>query len=237
MWDNGIPQLIEVALSQLESRFPGTPYVVFISGEACRTIWPGLANKHLERLPGPDGLIDGKQPLPGSAGRRPAAVVRVTPSNSGEVPRPAPHIVRSSGSTIRTTKALLQLDELGGDRVFLLANVPRQYDGDGRHRRVGAQHSRWTAAQDEQPLNWYQHTAPEILVCGVTEGSRKYGVAAARLCDHAISWDGRTQYPAPLHLAMQMDRDHPEYRRTVFIDEQSAALSEEELGDEATLTT
>jgi hypothetical protein len=237
MWDNGIPQLIDVALSQLESRFPGIPYVVFISGEASRTIWPGLANKHLERLPGPDGLIDGKQPLPGCAGRRPAAVVRVTPSNSGEVPRPVPHIVRSSGSTVRTTKALLQLDQLGGDRVFLLANVPRQYDGDGRHRRVGAQHSRWTATQDEQPLNWYQHTATEILVCGATEGPRKYGVVAARLCDHAISWDGRTQYPAPLHLAMQMDRDHPEYRRTVFMEEQSAALSEEEQGDEATFTT
>ena len=115
--------------------------------------------------------------------------------------------------------------------------MPRQYDGDGRHRRVGAHHSRWTAAEDEQPLNWYQHTATEILVSSETEGSRKYGVAAARLCDHAISWDGRTQYPAPLHLAMQMDRDHPEYRRTVFIEEQSAALSEEELGDEATFTT
>jgi hypothetical protein len=36
---------------------------------------------------------------------------------------------------------------------------------------------------------------------------------------------------------MQMDRDHPEYRRTVFLEEQSAALSEEELGDEATFTT
>jgi hypothetical protein len=237
MWDNGIPQLIDVALSQVESRFQGIPYVVFISGEACRTIWPGLANKHLERLPGPDGLIDSKQPLPGCAGRRPAAVVRVTPSNSGDVPRPVPHIVRSSGNTVKTTNALLQLDEAGEDRVFLLANVPRQYDGDGRHRRVGAEHSRWTAAQDEQPLNWYQHTATEVLVCGATEGPRKYGVAAARLCDHAISWDGRTQYPAPLHLAMQMDRDHREYRRTVFTEEQSPALSEEELGDEATFIT
>jgi hypothetical protein len=36
---------------------------------------------------------------------------------------------------------------------------------------------------------------------------------------------------------MQMDRDHPEYRRTVFMEEQSAALSEEEQGDEATFTT
>jgi RNaseH domain of pPIWI_RE len=107
--------------------------------------------------------------------------------------------VRSSG-TVKTTNALLQFDETGEDRVFLLANVPRQYDGDGRHRRVGAEHSRWTAAQDEQPLNWYQHTATEVLVCGATEGPRKYGVAAARLCDHAISWDGRTQYPRPCTL-------------------------------------
>jgi hypothetical protein len=112
--------------------------------------------------------------------------------------------------------------------------VPGQSDGDGRHRRVGREDVRWTVTQDEQPLNRYQHTATEILVRGATEGSRKYG--AARLCDHAISWFGRTQYPAPLDLAMQMYRDHPEYQRTVFMEEQSVALSEEELGDEATFT-
>ena len=62
---------------------------------------------------------------------------------------------------------------------------------------------------------------------------KEYGIAAARLYDHAISRDGRTKYPAPLHLARQMDRDHPEYRRTVDLDEEEAdVLEDDDLVDE-----
>ena len=37
-------------------------------------------------------------------------------------------------------------------------------------------------------------------------------VLAARLCQQPLGWDGRTAFPAPLHLAGQLDRDHPDYR-------------------------
>ncbi|MEU5431505.1 RNaseH domain-containing protein [Streptomyces olivoreticuli] len=33
------------------------------------------------------------------------------------------------------------------------------------------------------------------------------------MCDSALSYDHRTDYPLPVHLAIQMDKDHPNYRR------------------------
>lgn len=48
-----------------------------------------------------------------------------------------------------------------------------------------------------------------------------YGLAAARLCDHALHWNYRTRYPAPIHLGIQMDKDHWEYRRTVDTDSEA----------------
>lgn len=62
---------------------------------------------------------------------------------------------------------------------------------------------------------------------------QKYAVAAARLCDHTIAWHtSRTRYPAPLHLAMQMDWDHPGYRRT--LDEEELEELAEEIDDPTT---
>jgi hypothetical protein len=134
----------------------------------------------------------------------------------------------------KTTNALYEHDQTGGDAVLVLSTVPRQYDGNSGRRRVGSDHSRWTAKPAEQPLTWYAHTCTEFLVRGAAEGqAQRYGIATARLCDHAISWDGRTSYPAPLHLARQMDRDHPEYRRTIDLDEEEAdVLEDDDLIDE-----
>ncbi|MCW2934249.1 MAG: hypothetical protein JWM19_5211 [Actinomycetia bacterium] len=218
-WDDGVPDIIDIALSQLAVRLGGMPYILVVSGEASRTIWPGMANKHLGRETDPHRRIDGRPALPGPRDAPPAAVIRVTPG-PGEVPRPVPGITRESGKAVRTTNALYEQDHESGDPVLVLASVPRQYDGNGRHRRIGSQYSRWSAAPGEQPQTWYAHTSTEILVRSRPETALQYGIAAARLCDHAISWDGRTRYPAPLHLAMQMDRDHPEYRRTIDLDEE-----------------
>jgi hypothetical protein len=33
---------------------------------------------------------------------------------------------------------------------------------------------------------------------------------SARLCGHPIAWDGRTNKPAPVHLAFQILDDHPQ---------------------------
>jgi hypothetical protein len=97
--------------------------------------------------------------------------------------------------------------------------VPRQFDGKGRQRRLGSGISRWHASPDQQQANWYAHTSTEILVVGTTDDPLAYAIAAARLCDHTIAWDGRTRYPVPLHGAHQMDKDHPEYRRTIDYDD------------------
>jgi RNaseH domain of pPIWI_RE len=89
----------------------------------------------------------------------------------------------------------------------------------GPARRLGSDISRWHANPQQQQANWYAHTSTEILVIGTTDDSLTYAIAAARLCDHTVAWDSRTRYPVPLHGAHQMDKDHPEYRRTIDYDE------------------
>ena len=225
MWDEGAADVISIALDQLADQLRSIPYVLMLSGEGSRTIWPGLANTHLGRPTDPDGRINGKFPLPGPARKPPAAVVRVTPMPGGIRPVPG----AADPKAPRTTNALYEYDETGEDAVLVLSTVPRQWDGTSGRRRVGNDHSRWTAKPAEQPLTWYAHTCTEFLVRGAAEGqAQQYGMATARLCDHAISWDGRTSYPAPLHLAGQMDRDHPEYRRTIDLDEEEADVLEDD---------
>jgi RNaseH domain of pPIWI_RE/pPIWI_RE module N-terminal domain len=225
MWDEGIADMINIALDQLASQLHGIPYVLMVPGEGSRTIWPGLANRHLGLQADPAGRVNGKLPLPGPARTPPAAVVRVTPMPGGIRPVPG----SGSPKAPKTTNALYEHDQTGGDAVLVLSTVPRQYDGSSGRRGVGSDHSRWTATPAEQPLTWYAHTSTEFLVRTAAGGqAQRYGIATARLCDHAISWDGRTSYPAPLHLARQMDRDHPEYRRTIDLDEEEADVLEDD---------
>jgi hypothetical protein len=66
-YDARVPAAVNQALRQLKPSLRGTPYVLLVSGESCRTIWPGLANKHLDRAPDPGGTIESKTPLPGPA--------------------------------------------------------------------------------------------------------------------------------------------------------------------------
>ncbi|MBI0297200.1 DUF3893 domain-containing protein [Streptomyces sp. PRKS01-29] len=77
----------------------------------------------------------------------------------------------------------------------------------------------WWGSSDpkEQAETWYSHTATEITVLHhpADQAPLTYGLTTARLCDHALHWEHRTQYPAPVHLGIQMDNNHPEYRRTV----------------------
>jgi hypothetical protein len=229
-YDARVPAAINQALRQLKPALGGTPYVLLVSGESCRSIWPGLANKHLDRAPDPDGTIESRVPLPGPPDFKPAAIVRITPG-TGEIPRPVrgvhitPNLADSgeasdSEEVVKTTNALYELD-LGHDsgRAWVLATVPRQFDGKGRQRRLGSDISRWHANPQQQQANWYAHTSTEILVIGTTDDSLTYAIAAARLCDHTVAWDSRTRYPVPLHGAHQMDKDHPEYRRTIDYDD------------------
>ena len=90
MWDEGVADMINIALDQLAGQLRGIPYVLMVPGEGSRTIWPGLANRHLGLPTDPAGRVNGKLPLPGPARTPPAAVVRVTPMPGGIRPVPAP---------------------------------------------------------------------------------------------------------------------------------------------------
>lgn len=168
--------------------------------------------------------MNGRLALPGwgpAVGRRPRAVVRVT-SGSRDLPRPVEVRIADSkaenGQRIgRTTRSLHKLD--GSANTWILSNVPRQFDGGRPPFRLGEKAGRWSAGAKLGRYTWYAHTATEIVVVGADSDPARYAVAAARLCDHAVSWDGRTSYPVPVHLARLMDLNHPQYRRTVDADD------------------
>jgi len=216
--DSDFVDAVDVALTQLAEEPIGIGgYVLFVSGENSRSLWVRLANKNLEREPDDAGTVDGRPLLPGlrlPRQQRPRAIVRVT-SPSTEIPRPVLVVRPKSADDLKTTRALYQLDH--AKDTWILSNVPRQFDGGTVHSRVGSKYTRWSATGAEQRKTWYAHTPTEIFVAHYDTDALRYAVVAARLCHHALSWEGRTRYPAPVHLAIQMDKDHPEYRRTVDI--------------------
>jgi hypothetical protein len=59
--------------------------------------------------------------------------------------------------------------------------------------------------------DWHTITAIEITVAH-SGGLDPLALAAltARLCHQAPSWDDRLHLPAPLHLAVIADEDHPD---------------------------
>ncbi|WP_081620733.1 RNaseH domain-containing protein [Nocardiopsis potens] len=219
--DAAFPRAVETALAQFHQHTTGgAGYALYVSGESTRSLWPLLANRNLDEPVNGAGETGGRIALPGLGlppVQRPRAIVRVTSGSSG-LPRPVSAVkttVKDGEHTttlIKTTKGLYRLDD--ADRTWILSNIPKQFLGSKAGSRVGEKYSRWSARPKEVKLTWYAHTATEITVIRSEDDPLRYAVAAARLCDHAISWDGRTSFPAPVHLAMQLDRDHPDYRRT-----------------------
>lgn len=221
--DESLLAAIDTALGQLRPHVAtGVGYVLMVSGDSSRTLWPLLANKNLDREPDSTGRVDGRPALPGwdaAIGHRPRAVVRVT-SGSRDLPRPVEVRKLDTSMAIgKTTGSLYQL--AGSANTWILANIPRQFAGGGRHSRAGLNSGRWSADTETGRHTWYAHTSTEIVVVGADSEPQRYAVTAARLCEHAVSWDGRTRYPAPVHLAALMDRNHPEYRRTIDWNEES----------------
>ncbi|MGA5565265.1 RNaseH domain-containing protein [Streptomyces platensis] len=230
-----LPRLIDRALFRLGSH-AGTAhgYVLYVSGAEARSVWPLLANKHLGKTPDSDGLVDNRPALPGftlSEHQRPRAVVRVT-SASTDLASPAlieRHIrVDDEETSVKEGKlatGLFQLEQ--SNQTYILCNLPNQYSGGSRYARAGEAYSRWGSTDPaEQAETWYSHTTTEITVLHhpADQAPLTYGLAAARLCDHALHWNHRTQYPAPIHLGIQMDKNHPEYRRTIDLFEADTDL-------------
>jgi hypothetical protein len=217
---------IDIALGQLAERLDGQPYVVFVEAEACRGIWPGLANLRLGITPPPGELW-----LPGSTqppARQPVAIVRVNPK-ADEIPQAVrAEAVDDQHTTRATTAALYRLEADGKHTAWLLVNVPPQFDGQPGLRRLGQSKTRWSAHEREIDKPWYAMTATELLPL-VQAGwdAEAVVIAAARMCHQSTAWDGRTTRPAPLHLARNIDLDHPEYRRTLAHDDPHTAEDSE----------
>jgi hypothetical protein len=200
---------VETALRQLAAQTP-LPMVLFANAVGCRGLWPGLANRRL-----------GNQDLPGATLDTPPAIVRVSAS-SDELPRPT-H--RESGRLPRPgvpgmTAGLYHLGDDPTRSPWFLVNRSRLIDSGPAGRR-GMEMTRFDVSADARGRralrdDWHAMTAREFVVVDPAQFDAVGLVAlAAQLCQQPLSWDGRTAFPAPLHLAGQLDRDHPDYRSGV----------------------
>ncbi|MEV8395282.1 MULTISPECIES: RNaseH domain-containing protein [unclassified Streptomyces] len=220
--DDTLPRRIDHALFELARRLE-CGYVLYVSGDSTRPVWPLLSNKNADLLPDDDGLTNGRPALPGATlapEHRPRAVIRTTSSADPSIPVPALfHEIDEDGNVSdgdKTSNALFQLD--GTATTFLMSRRPHQMDGKTPSAKSGRTQGRWACDDKEQQAEtWYNLTATEIAVIQRPDGddALPYALTTARLCNHALAWEHRTRQPLPIHAAIQMDKNHPEYRRTI----------------------
>jgi hypothetical protein len=201
-------EIVEEQLRSLVSEdLADTPLVLFVDSAATRTIWPGLSD-----------LSFNAGPLPGDSLGQPVAIVRLN-DDLTEIGRPVsrtaddsrmprdPDTPAAPGQKVyRLTDSALP--------VWLFPRISRSIDTKGG--RIGLEHTRYSLPGELAHLRnkpWHSFTATEIAV--VSHGTWEpvqLAALAARLCEHPVSWDGRTSFPVPLHLAVAADKDHPAYR-------------------------
>ncbi|MGW3752753.1 RNaseH domain-containing protein [Streptomyces sp. NPDC005134] len=171
--DAQLPRSIDRALFDLgDHAGTDTGYIVYVSGDQARSIWPLLANRHLGRIPELDGTLDERPALPGftlPTDQRPRAVLRVT-AGSEHVASPAlvERLNYTDEASPKTQEAKLATGVFlmeGTTSTFILCNLPQQYTGSSRHARAGEKYTRWASTSaEEQAETWYSHTATEISV-------------------------------------------------------------------------
>ncbi|WP_055557107.1 RNaseH domain-containing protein [Streptomyces sp. NBRC 110028] len=228
--DDMLPRRIDHALYEL-SRHLECGYVLYVSGDSTRPVWPLLANKNADLHPDDNCLAHGRPALPGATlapEHRPQAVIRTTSSADPSIPLPALfHEIDEDGNVSdgdKTSNALFQLD--GTKTTFVMSRRPQQMDGKTPSAKSGRMQGRWACNDKEQQAEtWYNLTATEIAVIQHpdSEDALPYALTTARLCNHALAWEHRTRHPLPIHAAIQMDKDHPEYRRTIDWDTDETA--------------
>lgn len=197
---------VRLTLDQLGDRL-ALPIAVYVASAPGRSIWRGLRNK---------SLADGSIPVPTRGG----ALVRVG-LDVQELPRP----VRVESDRIRkggapsAAQGLYRIDEQS--RGWYLINLSR-LSLSGAAGREGQIRTRWETSDATRSGSrvgnaWHSMTTREFVVIepgGFDEATLV--VASDRLCEQSAQWDGRTKAPAPLHLAMHTDRDHPDCRTNTF---------------------
>ncbi|MFB7852657.1 RNaseH domain-containing protein [Streptomyces sp. NPDC056053] len=224
-----LPRRIDHALFQLREWIGTTEYVLYVSGDSTRSVWPLMSNKNADLPADEIGQVNGRPALPGATldpAHRPKAIIRTTSSTNPSIPVPAVfHTVDDLGNEAagpRTSNALFQIDD--ASTTYFMSRLPLQATGGTPSAKLGRKNSRWTAANGaEQAENWHCLTSTEIAVITHPAGeeSLPYAVTTARLCTHALAWMGRTQHPLPIHAAIQMDKNHPDYRRTIDSDSEN----------------
>ncbi|GAX58238.1 RNaseH domain-containing protein [Streptomyces olivochromogenes] len=101
-------------------------------------------------------------------------------------------------------------------RSGALHRLPHQAAGGTPCAKSGREQGRWTCDDKEQQARtWYNPTEIAVIQRPDGEDALPYALTTARLCNHALAWEHRTRHPLPIHAAIQMDKNHPEYRRTI----------------------
>ena len=175
MWDEGVADMINIALDQLAGQLRGIPYVLMVPGEGSRTIWPGLANRHLGLPTDPAGRVNGKLPLPGPARTPPAAVVRVTPMPGGIRPVPG----AANPKAPKTTNALYEHDQTSGDTILVLSTS----QGNTTEAQAVAASAATTSAGQPRPQNSPSPgtpTRPRSSWCAERPKGRRSAMASLR---------------------------------------------------------
>jgi hypothetical protein len=224
---------IKQALIDLQDELDGLPYALIVDGHATRRMWPGLQNSKQNRAA---DSSDSRLWLPGTglpASYQPVTILRMNCAQE-EMFRLAHHTVVTKTGKVTERKTSDQLafpPNRPPDHPWFLFTVPRNYS----RKRHGQWKTRWrakpgvastdAAERRENELNapWYSTTTREINPMYTRAGYDReaLAVAAARLSHQALSWSDRTRYPAPLHAALQMDLDHPQFRRSKPTDPES----------------
>ncbi|MFF9397024.1 RNaseH domain-containing protein [Streptomyces griseoluteus] len=191
---------VDRALAALGDRYP-----IIVFAEERERIWPGLCNDRLG-----DGHVPGQSLI---ARGWDVAIVRV--GNGQGTPQPSR---RTGGGgklpanplqPVMPEKILYRHDH--GDAVsWLFSGQSRQHAGG---QRTGTQYTRRTLpggqlAQMGAPFHAMTRTEYVIARRGSWREEQLAGLAA-RVSEQAAMWDGRTNLPAPLHLAKSADEKHP----------------------------
>lgn len=188
------------ALAALTQRYP-----IIVFTEQRKGIWPGLSNERLgdPRIPGQQLIAQGWD----------ISVVRI--GNGLGTPQPSRRIggggklPKNPEQPVMPEKILYRSDH-GGANSWLLAGQSRQHAGG---QRTGTQHTRRTLpsgqlAQMSTPFHAMTRSEYVVAHPGTWREEQLTGLAA-RISEQAAMWDGRTNLPAPLHLAKSADEKHP----------------------------
>lgn len=200
---DNVNNYVNRALAALTQRYP-----LIIFTEQRKGLWPGLANERLgdPRIPGQQLIAQGWD----------ISVVRV--GNGQGTPQPSRRIggggklPKNPEQPVMPEKILYHSDH-GGVRSYLFAGQSRQHAGG---QRTGTQHTRRTLpsgqlAQMSAPFHAMTRSEYVVAHPGTWREEQLTGLAA-RISEQAAMWDGRTNLPAPLHLAKSADEKHPGFR-------------------------